>query len=195
MRKSAAANPRSPDNLPLYMTMTHLAQIPLETYLLAQQAAPIACLVCDHENCCSAARCRNCSGADVARAQLAVGEEAAALDRRHRRQRRRQDRVPRPADGHADAARRPAALDRPRADVDLAAANDDDGARHRLVPGKDRDHPRTLALGALSIQLPAAPPAAGAGDSRPFGRSAGDRNRARRPLSGDPLAADQVRRP
>jgi hypothetical protein len=41
--------------------MTHLAQIPLETYLLAQQAAPIACLVCDHENCCSAARCRNCN--------------------------------------------------------------------------------------------------------------------------------------
>jgi hypothetical protein len=40
--------------------MTHLAQIPLETYLLAQQAAPIACLVCDHDNCCSAARCRNC---------------------------------------------------------------------------------------------------------------------------------------
>jgi hypothetical protein len=40
--------------------MSHLAQIPLETYLLAQQAAPIECLVCDHENCCSAARCRNC---------------------------------------------------------------------------------------------------------------------------------------
>ena len=40
--------------------MTQLAQIPLETYLLAQQAAPIACLVCEHENCCSAARCRNC---------------------------------------------------------------------------------------------------------------------------------------
>lgn len=40
--------------------MTQLAQIPLETYLLSQQAAPIACLVCDHENCCSAARCRNC---------------------------------------------------------------------------------------------------------------------------------------
>jgi Double-GTPase 2 len=40
--------------------MTYLAQIPLESYLLAQQAAPIACLVCDHENCCSAARCRNC---------------------------------------------------------------------------------------------------------------------------------------
>ena len=41
--------------------MTHLAQMPLETYLLSEQAAPIACLVCDHENCCSAARCRNCS--------------------------------------------------------------------------------------------------------------------------------------
>src|SRR5207253_10970775 len=41
--------------------MSHLAQIPLESYLLAEQAAPIACLVCDHENCCSAARCRNCS--------------------------------------------------------------------------------------------------------------------------------------
>jgi double-GTPase-like protein len=40
--------------------MTQLAQIPLETYLLSQQAAPISCLVCDHENCCSAARCRNC---------------------------------------------------------------------------------------------------------------------------------------
>jgi hypothetical protein len=35
--------------------------MPLETYLLAEQAAPIACLVCDHENCVSAARCRNCS--------------------------------------------------------------------------------------------------------------------------------------
>src|SRR6478752_3114993 len=41
--------------------MSHLAQIPLESYLLAEQAAPIACLICDHENCCSAARCRNCS--------------------------------------------------------------------------------------------------------------------------------------
>src|SRR5262245_65738884 len=40
--------------------MTHLAQIPLETYLLAQQAAPMASLVCDYANCCSAARCRNC---------------------------------------------------------------------------------------------------------------------------------------
>src|SRR5256714_3494146 len=41
--------------------MTHLAQIPLETYLLAEHAAPIACLIGEHENCCSAARCRNCS--------------------------------------------------------------------------------------------------------------------------------------
>jgi hypothetical protein len=41
--------------------MTHLTQIPLETYLLAEHAAPIPCLVCDHENCVSAARCRNCS--------------------------------------------------------------------------------------------------------------------------------------
>lgn len=41
--------------------MTHYAQLPLETYLLAEQAAPIECLVCEHENCCSAARCRNCS--------------------------------------------------------------------------------------------------------------------------------------
>jgi hypothetical protein len=35
--------------------------MPLETYLLAEHAAPIACLVCGHENCVSAARCRNCS--------------------------------------------------------------------------------------------------------------------------------------
>lgn len=41
--------------------MTHLTQMPLETYLLAEHSAPIACLVCDHENCVSAARCRNCS--------------------------------------------------------------------------------------------------------------------------------------
>src|SRR5438876_11207801 len=41
--------------------MSYLAQLPLESYLLAEQAAPIACLVCDHENCFSAARCRNCS--------------------------------------------------------------------------------------------------------------------------------------
>jgi hypothetical protein len=41
--------------------MTQYAQLPIETYLLAQQAAPIECLVCDQENCFSAARCRNCS--------------------------------------------------------------------------------------------------------------------------------------
>jgi hypothetical protein len=41
--------------------MTQYAQLPIETYLLAQQAAPIECLVCDQENCHSAARCRNCS--------------------------------------------------------------------------------------------------------------------------------------
>ncbi len=40
--------------------MTHYAQLPIETYLLAEQAAPIDCLVCDQENCCSASRCRNC---------------------------------------------------------------------------------------------------------------------------------------
>ena len=69
--------------------------------------------------------------------QFAVGEEAAPPDRRDRRQRRREDRVPRHADGHAHAARRPAAIDRPRADVDFAAANHDDGTRHGLVPGKN----------------------------------------------------------
>lgn len=41
--------------------MSHLTQVPLETYLLARQAAPIACLVCEHENCVSASRCRHCS--------------------------------------------------------------------------------------------------------------------------------------
>lgn len=41
--------------------MTHYAQLPIETYLLAQQAAPIECLVCDQDNCCSAARCRHCA--------------------------------------------------------------------------------------------------------------------------------------
>lgn len=40
--------------------MTQLAQLPLETYLLAEHAAPISCLVCGHENCCSASRCRYC---------------------------------------------------------------------------------------------------------------------------------------
>ena len=56
--------------------MTHLAQIPLETYLLAQQAAPIACLVCDHENCCSAARCRNCQ------APMALAHQTQSVKKR-----------------------------------------------------------------------------------------------------------------
>ena len=58
------------------LTMTHLAQIPLETYLLAQQAAPIACLVCDHENCCSAARCRNCQ------APMALAHQTQSVKKR-----------------------------------------------------------------------------------------------------------------
>jgi hypothetical protein len=56
--------------------MSHLAQIPLESYLLAQQAAPIACLVCDHENCCSAARCRNCS------APMALAHQTQSIKKR-----------------------------------------------------------------------------------------------------------------
>jgi double-GTPase-like protein len=40
--------------------MPPLAQIPLESYLLAQQAAPITCLICEQENCRSATRCRSC---------------------------------------------------------------------------------------------------------------------------------------
>lgn len=40
--------------------MPPLAQIPLESYLLAQQAAPIECLICKQENCRSATRCRAC---------------------------------------------------------------------------------------------------------------------------------------
>jgi Double-GTPase 2 len=41
--------------------MSHLTQLPIESYLLAEHAVPIECLVCDQENCYSAARCRNCS--------------------------------------------------------------------------------------------------------------------------------------
>jgi hypothetical protein len=48
----------------------------LETYLLAQQAAPIACLVCDHENCCSAARCRNCQ------APMALAHQTLSVKKR-----------------------------------------------------------------------------------------------------------------
>ncbi len=56
--------------------MSHLTQIPLETYLLAQQATPIACLVCDHENCVSAARCRNCS------APMALAHQTRSVKKR-----------------------------------------------------------------------------------------------------------------
>lgn len=56
--------------------MSQLVQVPLETYLLAQQAAPIACLVCDHENCCSAARCRNCS------APMALAHQTRSVKKR-----------------------------------------------------------------------------------------------------------------
>lgn len=41
--------------------MSPLVEQPLETYLLAQQAAPIKCLVCDEENTQSSERCRYCS--------------------------------------------------------------------------------------------------------------------------------------
>ena len=53
--------------------MSPLAQIPLETYLLTEQAAPITCLVCDAENCCSAERCRHC------RAPLALAHQTLTL--------------------------------------------------------------------------------------------------------------------
>ena len=41
--------------------MPPLVEMPLETYLLAQQAAPLQCLVCGQENCQSSERCRHCS--------------------------------------------------------------------------------------------------------------------------------------
>ena len=81
-----------------------------------------------------------------------------------------------------------------RADVDLAATDNHDSTRHGLVPGKNRRQPRTMALGALSVQLPAASPAVGTGDTRPLGRSPRHGNRACEPLSRDPLSAKQVRR-
>lgn len=56
--------------------MSNLTQIPLETYLLTQQSAPIACLVCDHENCISAARCRNCS------APMALAHQTLSIRKR-----------------------------------------------------------------------------------------------------------------
>ena len=81
-----------------------------------------------------------------------------------------------------------------RGPMSISLATDDhDGTRHGLVPGKNRDHPRTMALGALSIQLPAATPAVGTGDSRRLGRSTGDGDGACQPVSGDPLAVGQMR--
>jgi energy-coupling factor transporter ATP-binding protein EcfA2 len=53
--------------------MPPLAQIPLESYLLAQQAAPIDCLVCKQENCRSATRCRWC------RAPMALAHQAESV--------------------------------------------------------------------------------------------------------------------
>ena len=53
--------------------MPPLAQVPLETYLLTEQAAPIACLVCGSENCCSADRCHHC------RAPIALAHQTLAL--------------------------------------------------------------------------------------------------------------------
>jgi hypothetical protein len=50
--------------------------MPLETFLLAEQAAPLACLVCDHENCRSAERCRNCS------APMSLAHNSQSLKRR-----------------------------------------------------------------------------------------------------------------
>jgi hypothetical protein len=56
--------------------MTQFAQLPLETYLVTEQAAPITCLVCDHENCYSAARCRNCA------APMSLAHNTHSLKRR-----------------------------------------------------------------------------------------------------------------
>ena len=53
--------------------MPPLAQIPLESYLLAQQAAPIECLICAQENCRSATRCRWC------RAPMALAHQAESV--------------------------------------------------------------------------------------------------------------------
>lgn len=41
--------------------MSKLAEVPIETFLLAQHAAPLECLICEHENCRSTERCRHCS--------------------------------------------------------------------------------------------------------------------------------------
>src|SRR5262245_14335957 len=112
--------------------------------------------------------------ADELGAPDAIGTEETAPDCGDWRERGREDYLPGPVDGHAHATREFAALDRPRADVDFAATNDHDGLGDRLVSGKDGGLPRTLALGALSIQLPATTSTVGAGDPRRFRRRAGD---------------------
>ena len=53
--------------------MPPLAEMPLESYLLAQQAAPIECLICKQENCRSATRCRAC------RAPMALAHQAETV--------------------------------------------------------------------------------------------------------------------
>jgi hypothetical protein len=55
------------------LIMPQLAQIPLESYLLAQQAAPIECLICKQENCRSASRCRWC------RSPMALAHQAESV--------------------------------------------------------------------------------------------------------------------
>ena len=58
--------------------MSQLAQIPLESYLLAQQAAPIECLVCKQENCRSATRCRLC------RSPMALAHQSESIKQQPR---------------------------------------------------------------------------------------------------------------
>jgi Double-GTPase 2 len=58
--------------------MPSLAQIPLESYLLAQHAAPIECLICEQENCRSATRCRAC------RAPMALAHQAETAKQKPR---------------------------------------------------------------------------------------------------------------
>src|SRR5262245_28122103 len=99
--------------------------------------------------------------ADEPGASNADGEEAAAFDCGDRRQRRGKNRVPGYAHGLAHAARECTAINGSWADVDLVAADHDDGPGNWLVSGKNGCGRRTLALGALSIQLPAAPTAVG----------------------------------
>ena len=53
--------------------MAQTTRMPLESYLLAQQSAPIECLVCGEENCRSSARCHNCS------APMALAHQALAV--------------------------------------------------------------------------------------------------------------------